>query len=85
MQIDRYELALNDTIQYCPVLFKIVQYCPRLPNIVIYCHILLNIVHVNISFHSCLSCDNVRNIHILSNIIKYCLILLGIDEYCLTL
>ena len=43
MQTDRYELPLNDTIQYCLVclkLFHIVQYCPILPNIVLYCSIL---------------------------------------------
>ena len=54
--------------QYCLKLSNIIQYY-RFPNIAFkYCPVLFSIAQVNISAHSCLSCDVVRNIQILSNI-----------------
>ena len=51
---------LNDTKQYCPILYRIAKYCPILPNIEKYCPVLLHIVQVTISVHLYPTCDTVR-------------------------
>ena len=71
----RYWFQSTHIAQYCPIL-------QNLSNITLkYCPVLFNIVQGNISAHSCLSCDVVRNIHILISIDPYCLNLSNIVQY----
>ena len=75
------DIARN--ITYWTILTNIAQYCPILPNTFHNCPLLSSIVPI--LARSCICCDIVWKIQILFNCIKYCLILSGIDLYCLAL
>ena len=83
--IARWLVILLGTYRYWTRQTNIVKKGPILSNIDQYCSVLFNIVQVTISAGSDQSYIIVRNIRKLSNIVKYILILLGIDLYCLAL
>ena len=69
----QYCPILPNIVQYCLILSNIAKYCPIVIDIAQYCPVLFNIAQVTISAHQKYAIA--RNIQILSNIVKFILIM----------